>query len=209
MRLLEYGSLALLVATLLLLGCRSAPEPVWPESLSNETFAPTPEFLQLRRTGPTRFSQVDDRLYRGGQPTDAQLDALKAFGVDTILSLRDEGTGRTAAERRHAEEIGLRFVHVPFSALSPVKPEVIDRVLATLRDPASGKVYIHCHIGRDRTSLMVALHLAVNRGWEPNLAWQRAVLDYGHRPTFWFRSLSAAFYRTTFQHRVDAEALQK
>ena len=87
-----------------------------------------------------------------------------------------------------------------------MKPAVILRVLETLRDPASGKVYIHCHIGRDRTSLMVALHLVMNRGWVPKVAWQRAALDYGHQPTYWFRALSSAFERTTMGAALSLHA---
>ncbi len=105
--------------------------------LSNEAFAPSPEFLQLRRNGPPPFSNGDVRLDRAGRPTDAQIDDLEALGVNTTVSVRDEASGRSSGERTSAAAIGLRLVHVPFFALSPVKEEVSDRVLSTLRDPAS------------------------------------------------------------------------
>lgn len=120
--------------------------------LSNDGFAPSWEFLQLRRNGSTPFSHGVARLDRAGQPTDAQSDGLEALGVNTTVSLRDEASGRASGERTSAAAFVLRFVRVPLFALSPVKEEVKVRVLSTLREQASGNVYIHCHIGCDSTS---------------------------------------------------------
>jgi hypothetical protein len=41
------------------------------------------------------------------------------------------------------------------------------------------------------------MHLVSHRGWAPLVAWQRAAVAYGHRPTFWDRALDASFSALT------------
>src|SRR5262245_17515620 len=43
--------------------------------------------------GVERFHRVDTRLFRGAQPTEAGLKALRDAGVQTIINLRDDTDG--------------------------------------------------------------------------------------------------------------------
>jgi protein tyrosine phosphatase (PTP) superfamily phosphohydrolase (DUF442 family) len=154
---------------------------------------------------PVRFAQVDERLYRGGQPTDAQLQELKALGVKTIISLRREDRDVTAAEEREAHRLGLKFLHFPFYGIFGASTPFLEQILAELRAPKNGVVYIHCKRGRDRTSLLVALHLVIDGGWAPRDAWQHAAIDFGYQSTFWYRAIGATFDRMVRAHgRGDA-----
>ena len=157
--------------------------------------------------GPVRFSQVNERLYRGGQPSDAQLEDLKALGVTTIISLRKEDRDVTRAEENAARRLGMRFLHFPFYGIFGASRSFLERVLAELRSSENGVIYIHCKRGRDRTSVLVALHLVIDRGWTPEDAWQQAVLDYGYKPTFWYRRLGAVFDEMVQAYRKQASLL--
>ena len=91
----------------------------WPAAVGNidcPITGPQLEIFQKLRESPElyRFSYVDAHLLRGGQPSIAQLADLKALGVTTIISLRKERSGITAAERAEAHRLGLKFLHFPF-----------------------------------------------------------------------------------------------
>ena len=79
--------------------------------------------------------------------------------VGTIISLRKENTWITTAERMEADRLGLKFLHFPFYGIFGASRSFIERILAEMRDPGNGMVYVHCQRGRDRSSLLVALHL--------------------------------------------------
>src|SRR5439155_14717250 len=73
----------MLLPLLVVLGCNGhvvAP----PQRVVMET-ALTRVYQQLREAGPVRFAQVDAHLYRGGQPTAAQVRWLHDLGVRTIV----------------------------------------------------------------------------------------------------------------------------
>src|ERR1700735_1337740 len=64
--------------------------------------------------GVSNFHQVDDRIYRGGQPVGAGWDSLAALGVKTVVDLLEHSPN---AERRAVEAAGMRYVNVPLSGV--------------------------------------------------------------------------------------------
>src|SRR5215510_11144026 len=56
------------------------------------------------------FGQVNDHIYRGGQPTGDDFKILNKLGVKTILDLRadTEPTSKT-----DAEQAGFRYINLP------------------------------------------------------------------------------------------------
>lgn len=178
----------------------------WPAAVGNidcPISGPQLEIFKKLRESPElyRFSYVDAHLLRGGQPSIAQLSDLKALGVTTIISLRKENFGVTSAERAEAHRLGLKFLHFPFYGIFGASSAFLGRILEEMRDPANGMVYVHCQQGRDRSSLLVALHLVIDHAWEPEVAWQQAVLDYGHEPTFWYRRVKRNFDKMVAAHK--------
>jgi protein tyrosine/serine phosphatase len=148
--------------------------------------------------GPTRFAQVTPQLYRGGQPSRDQLALLRDLGVRTVINLRDT-PGAVASERAQAEALGLTFRNFPFSGLSRPDPDQLRAIVAAMQQPGDGAVYVHCHQGRDRTSLVVALYRVWVDHWDAQTAWQREADDFGHggwRHVF-FRKLDQAFVALT------------
>jgi hypothetical protein len=71
---------------------------------------------KLSLPGVGNLGRMNDRLYRGAQPTNEGFAQLKAIGIDTVvlLSLGEEGS---AAERAVVEGLGMRFVNLPWSSV--------------------------------------------------------------------------------------------
>ncbi len=163
-------------------------------------------FAALRAHGPGRFSQVSSTLYRGGQPGPEDLAQLRQLGVSTVISLRREERKVRRYEAREVERLGMKFLSFPYYGVFGASRRFFERILHALRDPESGVVYLHCQHGRDRTSLAVALHLVIDEGWDAETAWKRAVLEYGHRPNFWYSELRANFDKMVRRLRMKLES---
>ena len=104
---------------------------------------------------PTNFAQVTPWLYRGGQPSSAELRTLAEMGIATIVDLR---RGERTRKQRLARELGMSYVAIPMSARKGVQADDLERFLAVLDDPGRQPVYVHCREGRHRTGIMVALY---------------------------------------------------
>src|SRR5262249_55845116 len=128
-------------------------------------------FLQSR-AGPPRFARVADGIYRGGQPTCEQLEALHALGVSTVISLRREQRRLARVEAEHVGGLGMTFLRFPFYGVFGADELFLEGILHEMR---RGGVYIHCKHGRDRTSLLIALYRVCFEGWDPERAWQLEV----------------------------------
>ena len=135
---------------------------------------------------PSHFSEVDPGFFRGGRPSSAQLENLRAMGIRTEISLQGgdlensayaalirfwepgETPEAIAAERTAASQLGIQFLNVPINSLARVT-EPTDRaiwqVLAILTNPAARPVYLHCEHGKDRTGLIVALYRVQQQNW--------------------------------------------
>ena len=119
------------------------------------------------------FVQVDEGLYRGGQPSQEGVRWLAKRGVKTIVSLRSSHKEQ-AAERALAEQLGLRWVHLPITpGWGPTKGQ-IQQFLTLAQDPASRPLFVHCQHGKNRAGLMVAIYRRVHDGWSVQQAYQEA-----------------------------------
>src|SRR5438034_11603971 len=63
------------------------------------------------------FHQVNEHLYRGGQPGSGGIKKLGELGIKTIVNLRGEDE-HTQAEQNEAEAMGLRYHGIPMPGLS-------------------------------------------------------------------------------------------
>lgn len=108
------------------------------------------------------FGQMDDRFYRGGQPTATDIKDLAALGIHTIIDLRDDPKDY---ERREAEALGMSYVNIPMSDSKYPNQENIDTFLKLANDPATGKFFVHCAGGRHRTGVMGAVYRYNLYGW--------------------------------------------
>lgn len=94
-------------------------------------------------------------LYAGGQPDEAQLRALAAQGVTTVIDLRGADEARGYAEADITRQLGLRYIALPVTGaqdITPAKAAALQQAL----DAAQGPVLLHCASG-NRVGALLAL----------------------------------------------------
>mgnify|MGYP002634689423 CR=1 FL=1 len=144
---------------------------------------------------PVRFSRINARLLRGGQPSEQAIVTLADRGVNTVINLRREGRANRRREARWVRSAGMIPIFFPFYGVFGASTGFLDRLLEALVHPAHGTVFVHCLGGRDRTSLAVALYRVVHEGWDPTEAWQTEALAYGHKVDRRYRMISRTYAR--------------
>lgn len=127
------------------------------------------------------FFQVDQRLYRGGQPSFEGYRRLADLGVKTVVNLRTEEETELGEARRVVESLGMRWVSLPMRAYGRPTDEQVDTFLQAIDDPIQQPVYMHCRQGKDRTGAMVAVYRVVEQDWAPARAYEEA-RDLGLTP---------------------------
>ena len=109
------------------------------------------------------FGQMDERFYRGAQPTETDIKDLVALGIKTLIDLRDDPT---SYEKRVAESLGMHYVNIPMSDSSYPKEEQVQQFLKLATDPQTGAFYVHCAGGRHRTGVAGAVYRMTVDGWD-------------------------------------------
>jgi tyrosine-protein phosphatase SIW14 len=112
------------------------------------------------------FHQVDDRLFRGAEPSEAAMETLAKLGIKTIVDL-EPGKTRSKKEQNRAEALGMSYVNVPMSGLAAPSSDQIGKALAALQSSSGGPVFVHCRRGKDRTGTVVACYRIAQDHW-PN-----------------------------------------
>ena len=103
------------------------------------------------------FGQVDENLYRGGQPSDEDLTLLKDYGIKKIINCRAE-EDLVEAERKQVESLGMEYVHIPWTIFSPYNPDVIEIFFLTIQNKNEKPVFFHCKRGSERTGVLAAVY---------------------------------------------------
>lgn len=125
--------------------------------------------------GDARYSelpnlhQVNQQLYRGGQPKAGGLQKLKALGVKTIVNLRGEDD-HSRAENEEARSLGLRYYGISLPGFSKPRDEEVQRILDIINDPENQPVFVHCRRGADRTGTIIACYRISHEGWSAEQA---------------------------------------
>jgi protein tyrosine phosphatase (PTP) superfamily phosphohydrolase (DUF442 family) len=138
-----------------------------------------------------RFHRVDDRLFRGAQPTEAGLKSLWDAGVRTVISLRDDND-LGFDERKVAESLGMQWVNVPikdgsfFTQSRRIPDAAIQAFFDAVDAAVPGPVFVHCRRGTDRTGAIVAFYRIARHEWDGEKA-AREAREVGMRP--WYRGL--------------------
>jgi len=109
------------------------------------------------------FGQMDDVLYRGGQPSESDYKALASIGIKTIVDLRND---YESFAKSAAEAAGLKYYNIPMDGVSAPTDADVAEFLKIVNDPASGKVYMHCKAGIHRTGAMGAVYRISHDGWD-------------------------------------------
>ena len=112
-----------------------------------------------------RFAEVDNGIYKGSPPrSNADYRFLQSLHIRYILVMHFWPV-LPDIEKRKARKYGISVISafLPASPLEPSETEVA-RILSILRSDGCRPIYLHCTLGRDRTSLIAALYQVYFRG---------------------------------------------
>ena len=118
---------------------------------------------QVDAPGIPNFHQVNERVYRGGQPAPEAWTGLAKLGVKTVIDLRREDEHSTAAEAQAVRAAGLNYVNIPMKGVVAPTNQQIAKVLSLLN--SKEPVFVHCKRGADRTGAVIACYRIANDGW--------------------------------------------
>jgi tyrosine-protein phosphatase SIW14 len=122
------------------------------------------------------------KVYRSGCNTaEGFADAVKEFGIRTIINLRDEAPDpnlprsffdrRTIPESQLCRELGVKFVYFELDIVADhdkvpaQRPKAIDKFLEIMDNPANYPVLFHCQAGLHRTGCLAAVYRMEYDGW--------------------------------------------
>jgi protein tyrosine/serine phosphatase len=133
-----------------------------------------------------RLQQVSERLFRGAQPRKGGVQRLAELGIDTVINLRG-ASNTTRAEEAEVRKMGLNYFNVSLPNWGRPHDARIRRVLDIIAAAESGRVFVHCKDGLDRTGTVVALHRITHLGWKTSDALAEAQRVGMRRIQFWMR----------------------
>ncbi len=93
---------------------------------------------------------VQDGIYRGGQPSIAELKYLQELGVRTIVKLNNHDLDK---ERTEAARLGMGVVSIPLEPSTIGNANScagVAEAVALISDRSRWPVFVHCSRGRDR-----------------------------------------------------------
>ncbi|HXL22161.1 MAG TPA: tyrosine-protein phosphatase [Candidatus Dormibacteraeota bacterium] len=125
---------------------------------------------KLQIPGIKNAGKLNGVLYRGAQPHEQSLAQLKTLGITTIVDLREEDAARRETEKKEAESLGLKFVSIPVGGWSAPTNEQVAQFLALFRGKPDEKIFVHCHLGEDRTGVFVATYRMAIEKWRSEQA---------------------------------------
>jgi len=121
----------------------------------------------IQAPGIPNFQQVNERIFRGGQPTNEGFQSLAKLGVKIVIDLRrdnEDGEHSLRAEKKSVEAAGMRYVSVPMKGIVAPTDDQISKVLTAFDSPE--KVFVHCKKGKDRTGTVVACYRISRDKWQ-------------------------------------------
>lgn len=130
-----HGSFAAL-ALLALSACQS--ETTWNSAADAAT-----DELRTERLGSVPNLHRFGDLYLAGQPTPADFRSFEALGVRTVLDIRHDAETPEFNEREVVEQLGMRYVYLPWGGPQELTDEVFDEMRAILAD-AERPLLFHC-----------------------------------------------------------------
>jgi len=105
--------------------------------------------------GVRKLYVVDERLWRGAQPSTTGFRSLAESGVTTVIDLRPSTDARKVD--RELRALGMESIHMPVTDGTPPSPSQVRRVVDIV-DNSQGRVFLHCGEGVGRAGTMSAAY---------------------------------------------------
>lgn len=157
------------------------------------------------QAGLPRFHQVSERLFRGGQPRAGGIRRLAELGINTVVNLRG-ASDRTRSDEAEARSLGLSYFNVPLPTWGRPDDARVRLVAEIIAAPESGRVFVHCKDGVDRTGTVVALYRIIHEGWKTDDALAEAERRGMRRVQYWMRDYVEDYGRRLRGPGVDGAA---
>jgi tyrosine-protein phosphatase SIW14 len=120
--------------------------------------------------------KVDERLWRSGQPTVADVSQLSELGVVAILVLNgSHGEFVRQAQARRRTVYVYTITDEEAQGTVSWDASILDRIDTLLCWPSQGPWFVHCTEGVDRTGIVVARYRVRKHGWSKQQAWDEWV----------------------------------
>jgi len=132
---------------------------------------------------------LTDNLGTSGQPTSAQLAAIKEAGYEVVINL---ATGTTPRDLPNEADVvaaqGMEYIHIPVVWDNPTEADLV-RFFEVMDVTQDKKRFVHC-IANMRVSAFLFLYRVLRQDmpqeaaratmaqiWEPNPIWQKFIND--------------------------------
>ena len=188
---------ALLISSSLFLGAapyqveQATPAPAGPSTGTHSIGT------RVKTKGIPNFGEVTPNLYRGAQPTEEGLQALKDMGINLVVDLRG---GASKEEEETAKKLGMQYVSIPSHCPFP-KDEPFAKFLRVLRENPGKKAFVHCRLGADRTGMAVASYRMAEEGWSADEA-MKEMKAFGFNGVHHAMCPGLADYEESFPERL-------
>jgi uncharacterized protein (TIGR01244 family) len=114
--------------------------------------------------------EVNDRLITSGQPTEEQLRAAAAAGIDTVVNLAPHDADNALPDEAGlAHALGITYHHLPVEFANPTEADfaAFERVMVEL--PSDARTLVHC-AANFRVSAFYGLYAMKHLGWSAEQA---------------------------------------
>jgi protein tyrosine phosphatase (PTP) superfamily phosphohydrolase (DUF442 family) len=150
---------------------------------------------RLRRIMPAFVWWIDEPLVKGsGNPSDEDLERLRAQGFKTAVSLLEESKQPSRYDKKSAQDSGWSIYFIPIAENHSPSPEHIRDFMTRLAGlPVGTKVLVFCESGKGRTACMAAAY------------WITKGLTVSAAITRISEACSASDWATPERHRVLTE----
>jgi protein tyrosine phosphatase (PTP) superfamily phosphohydrolase (DUF442 family) len=116
------------------------------------------------------FIRVSSSIATGGQPTQAQIEAARAEGVEAVVNLapHDQQNGTLPDETALVESLGMAYHHIPVEWTMPLK-ENVTAFVQTMDGLGDRKVLVHC-LANYRVTAFYSTYAMKKHGWSAHQA---------------------------------------
>ena len=137
--------------------------------------------------GVGNLAVVDDKVWRGANPTRDGMRSLAEAGVATVVDLRPNGQ----RDDDYVRSLGMRPVNIYVPDGQTPRDEDVDRFLRVVRE-SDGTVFVHCSSGVGRSGVMAAAYLARTAGDSgPSMALTNLAIGPSSFEQIWYAARGA------------------